>query len=93
MIPLTIAHLPANLIGACDMKTVQELFPGIAIYDKEPVEVRNPFSGECAVLSPEEVAVYDYLKGCEMMGDYTGLRKGLEWFMKQNPEAYMTLLD
>ena len=51
------------------MKTVQELFPGIAIYDKEPVEVRNPFSGEACILSPEEVAVYDYLKGCEMMGD------------------------
>jgi hypothetical protein len=75
------------------MKTVQELFPGIAIYDTEPVEVRNPFSGESAVLSPEEVAVYDYLKGCEMMGDYKGLRKGLEWFMKNNAEAYMTLLD
>jgi hypothetical protein len=75
------------------MKTVQELFPGIAIYDTEPVEVRNPFSGESAVLSPEEVAVYDYLKGCELMGDYKGLRKGLEWFMKNNAEAYMTLLD
>lgn len=75
------------------MKTVQELFPGIAIYDTEPVEVRNPFSGESAVLSPEEVAVYDYLKGCEMMGDYKGLRKALEWFMKHNAEAYMTLLD
>ena len=75
------------------MKTVQELFPGIAIYDTEPVEVRNPFSGESAVLSPEEVAVYDYLKGCELMGDYKGLRKALEWFMKNNAEAYMTLLD
>ncbi len=75
------------------MKTVQELFPGIQIYDKEPVEVSNPFSGESAVLSPEEVAVYDYLKGCELMGDYTSLRRALDWFMNKNPEAYMTLLD
>lgn len=75
------------------MKTIQQIFPGIQVYDKEPVEVRNPFSGESAVLSPEEVAVYDYLKGCEMIGDYTGLRKGLEWFMKHNAAAYMTLLD
>ncbi len=75
------------------MKTVQELFPGLAIYDKEPVEVRNPFSGEACMLSPEEVAVYDYLKGCELMGDYKNLRKALEWFMKNNAEAYMTLLD
>ncbi len=75
------------------MKTVQQLFPGIQIYDTEPVEVQNPFSGESTVLSPEEVAVYDYLKGCEMMGDYTSLRRALDWFSRKNPEAYMTLLD
>lgn len=74
-------------------KTIFDLFPGIQVYDTEPVEVQNPFSGECATLTPEEVSVYDYLKGCELMGDYTGLRKGLDWFMKKNPEAYMTLLD
>jgi hypothetical protein len=75
------------------MKTVQELFPGIQIYDLEPVEVRNPFTGEAALLTPEEVAVYDYLKGCELMGDYTGLRRALDWFSRKNPDAYMTLLD
>ena len=75
------------------MKTVQELFPGIMILDEEPVEVQNPFSGETAVLSPEEVAVYDYLKGCELMGDVPGLRRALDWFARKNPEAYMTLLD
>jgi hypothetical protein len=75
------------------MTTIFETFPGIAIYDTEPVEVRNPFSGETATLTPEEVAVYDYLKGCELMGDYEGLRKGIDWFMTNNAEAYMTLLD
>ncbi len=75
------------------MKTIQEIFPGIMILDEEPGEVQNPFSGETATLSPEEVAVYDYIKGCELMGDYTGVRKGLDWFSRQNPEAYMTLLD
>lgn len=75
------------------MKTIQEIFPGIMIMDKEPVEVRNPFSGETATLTPEEVAVYDYIKGCEMMGDYDGLRRGLDWFMDNNADAYMTLLD
>ena len=75
------------------MKTIQQLFPGIQVYDKEPVEVKNPFSGESAVLTPEEVAVYDYLKGCELMGDYTSLRRALDWFSRKNPEAYMTLLD
>lgn len=75
------------------MKTIQELFPGIEIYDSEPVSVKNPFSGEAYVLTPEEVAVYDYLKGCELMGDYEGLRRGIDWFMDHNAEAYMTLLD
>jgi hypothetical protein len=75
------------------MKTIQQLFPCIQVYDKDPVEVENPFSCESAVLTPEEVAVYDYLKGCELMGDYTSLRRALDWFSRKNPEAYMTLLD
>jgi hypothetical protein len=75
------------------MKTIFDIFPGIAVYDTEPVEVRNPFSGEAAVLTPEEVAVYDYIKGCEMLGDYQGVSRGLDWFQRKNPEAYMTLLD
>ena len=73
--------------------TIFDTFPGIQIMDSENVTVANPFSGEYYELTPEEIAVYDYLKGCEMIGDYTGLRKGLEWFMENNSEAYMTLLD
>ncbi len=75
------------------MKTIQEIFPGIMIYDEEPVDVQNPFSGESYTLSPEEVSVYDYIKGCELIGDYAGVRKGLDWFMENNAEAYMALLD
>lgn len=75
------------------MKTIQQLFPGIMILDQEPVEVANPFSGETAVLTPEQVAVYDYVKGCELVGDYTGVRRGLDWFIQNNAQAYMTLLD
>lgn len=75
------------------MKSIKELFPGIMILDEAPVEVENPFSGETAILSPEEVAVYDYIKGCELIGDYDGVRRGLDWFSRKNPEAYMTLLD
>ena len=75
------------------MKTIQQLFPGIQIYDEQPVAVQNPYSGETATLTPEEVAVYDYIKGCELVGDYEGVRKGLDWFSEKNPDAYMTLLD
>ena len=74
-------------------KSIQETFPGIMILDSEPVAVRNPFSGEEYTLTPEEVAVYDYLQGCQLIQDYQGLRKGMDWFMKNNPEAYMVLLD
>ena len=74
-------------------KTIQELFPGIMVLDDAPVNVTNPFSGDCVFLQPEEVAVYDYLKGCELIGDWTGVRKGLDWFRANNPEAYMILLD
>lgn len=55
--------------------------------------VTNPFSGESCTLTPEAVAVYDTIRGCEMFGDYKGLRKGLDWFRKHYPEEYMVLLD
>ena len=74
-------------------KSIKDIFPGIMILDSEPVRVENPFSGESVMLTPDEVAVYDYLKGCELMGDYKGVRKGLDWFIENNCEAYMTLLD
>jgi hypothetical protein len=75
------------------MTDIRQRFPGIEVYDTEPVVVTNPFSGESHVLTPEEVAVYDYIKGCEMLGDYAGVRQGLDWFMTNNPDAYMVLLD
>jgi hypothetical protein len=75
------------------MTSIFKEFPGIQVYDTEPVTVKNPFSGETIVLTPEEVSVYDYLKGCEMVGDYAGVRKGVDWFSTNNPEAYMVLLD
>lgn len=74
-------------------KPIQDIFPGIMVLDTEPVSVENPFSGESAMLSPDEVAVYDYLKGCELIGDYKGLRKSLDWFRNNNSQTYMTLLD
>ena len=74
-------------------KTIFDLFPGIQVLDETNVTVTNPFSGESCELTPEEVAVYDYLKGCELMQDYKGLRKCLDWFIKNNVKAYMILLD
>jgi hypothetical protein len=74
-------------------QSIKDIFPGIMILDTEPVSVENPFSGESVILTPDEVAVYDYLKGCELIGDHKNLRKCLNWFMNNNAQAYMTLLD
>ena len=67
-------------------------YKGLTVGTKSET-ITNPFSGESCVLSPEAVAVYDTLRGCEMFGDYNGLRKGLDWFRKYYPQEYMILLD
>jgi len=63
------------------------------ILDSEPVLIKNPFSGESVTLVPEAVAVYDSIRGAEMVGDYKTVRKGLDWFRKFFPQEYMVLLD
>ena len=83
-------------------KTKQELpswFNG-ELY-KEGGVVRNRFSGEEYKLNNVELSMYDYIMGATMMMEMgmhhdnlvTELRKGLDWFRKNNPEAYMVLLD
>lgn len=67
-------------------------FP-VEIIDTKPVEVANPFSGEKVMLEPVAVAVYDCIKGAEMIQDYDIVDKGLTWFQEHYPEAYMKLLD
>lgn len=56
--------------------------------------VTNPFSGESHDLSPAELSMYDFIIGCSMTGRAQNeMIKGLGWFRKVNPEAYMILLD
>ena len=66
----------------------KDIFVGV---DNEVIT--NPFSGQSVSLTPEAVAVYDTIKGCELFGDYDGVRKGLDWFMKNFPKEYFILLD
>jgi len=69
-------------------------------------EVTNRFSGDSYHLNNVELSMYDFIMGAtqvmEMRGDrrslmdasmITDLRKGLNWFRKNNSEAYMILLD
>ena len=45
-------------------------FP-VEIIDTKPVEVENPFSKQKVKLQPTAVAVYDCIKGAEMLGQST----------------------
>jgi hypothetical protein len=68
---------------------------------KEGAEVQNRFGGDSCYLNAEELSMYDFVIGASNMyemGRYNtklvnDLRKGLDWFRKNNPSAYMTLLD
>ena len=69
---------------------------------EEGAVVQNRFGGDSIELNNVELSMYDFVIGAsivmEMSGGYkhtnvNELRKGLDWFRKNNPEAYMVLLD
>jgi len=66
----------------------------LAIFDKESVEVENPYSGAKCMLEPVAIAIYDFIKGCEMTGRYgRDFDKARATFCENWPDEYMTLLD
>ena len=69
---------------------------------KKGATVQNRFSGEEYELNNIELSMYDFVMGSTIMLEMTGgykhtdvneLRKGLDWFRKNNLKAYMVLLD
>ena len=70
---------------------------------EEGAVVRNRFSGEEYELNAIELSMYDLTMGASIMSEIAGdycyksiikdLRRGLDWFRKNNPKAYMVLLD
>jgi len=68
---------------------------------EEGAEVTNRFGGDSCYLSSVELSMYDFIMGAtlvmemgiERQGLITDLRKGLDWFRKNNSNAYMVLLD
>jgi len=56
-------------------------------------EIKNPFSGESCQLPRYAVAVYDVIKGAEMLHDGKTMVKGLKWFQKYFTDQYYVLLD
>lgn len=56
--------------------------------------VRNPYSGRGMYLTPLQVAIYDYIKGCEALGSHSKNKTiAIGMFQKYWPKEYMTLLD
>ena len=85
------------------MKTqkIPKWFKG-QIYEKGDL-ITNPFSGVSYELNGLELSMYDFIMGTQfvferapktvtkkMVDDFY---KGLDWFKKNNAEAYMALLD
>ena len=81
-------------------------FDGVVYKDGDIVS--NPFTGNQAILTPNELAIYDFIKGAEYTISVTfnddilhpevaklanQMRKGLDWFRQANARAYMILLD
>ncbi len=59
----------------------------------ELIKATNPYSGESAMLTPEEHKLYIEIKTAEVNEDYNTMQKGLSKFSRLNAKAYMTLLD
>jgi len=63
------------------------------VIDTKPIEVANRFTGKKITIPADAVAVYDTIMGAERFNDYATMRKGLDWFITNEPDAYMVLLD
>ena len=72
------------------------------LYD-EGDTVKNPFSGDEYELNNVELSMYDFIVGSQMVFEMApqtvteqkvkDFQKGLNWFRKNNTDAYMVLLD
>ena len=71
------------------------------LYEKGAV-VQNRFGGDSIELNNIELSMYDFVIGSSVLMEMSGgykhtnvneLRKGLDWFRKNNAKAYMVLLD
>ena len=85
-----------------DKATLPKWFTG-QLYD-EGAEVTNRFGGDSCYLNNVELSMYDFIMGATQMMEMQvltwndsqmtrDLRKGLDWFRKNNANAYMVLLD
>ena len=89
-----------NMMKEYDQKQLPKWFTG-ELYE-DGAEVTNRFGGDSCYLNNVELSMYDFIMGATQMYEMgifnsanhgQDLRKGLDWFRKNNSEAYMVLLD
>lgn len=71
----------------------KNLIETLEVFEHNEV-ITNPYSGRSCELTPIAVALYDFVKGCEMLG-HVGeeFRLALMIFRLNFPEEYYVLLD
>jgi len=85
-----------------DKQKLPKWFKG-QLYE-EGAEVTNRFGGDSCHLNNIELSMYDFIMGATQIIEMQvltwnetqmtkDLRKGLDWFRKNNINAYMVLLD
>ena len=57
------------------------------------IKATNPYSGQSAMLTPDEHKLYIEIKEHERDEQYSAMQKKLSKFSRMNASAYMTLLD
>jgi len=70
----------------------QKLVADLIVCTK-PEKIKNPYTGESVELCPEGVALYDMIKGAEMVSDFDNVETGLAIFRRNWPAEYIILLD
>lgn len=58
-----------------------------------PETVTNFYTEESCELVPEAVAVYDFIRGCELLKDIKHFEEALSYFRNKWPKEYYILLD
>ena len=59
----------------------------------QQIKATNPYSGESAMLTPEEHKLYIEIKEHERDEEYNEMQKKLDKFSRLNVAAFMVLLD
>jgi hypothetical protein len=87
------------------METTKQVLPkwftdsGGVLYTEGDL-VTNPFSGQSTDLTAEELSIYDFIKGAELVAFSSNdkslinnFNKAIRWFRNENVDAYYILLD